>query len=233
MYNQDQKPKWNNNYNSNNGNASGSASGNASGSKWQGNKFNKQPPIDIDDVKLYKPYVGTGNKEAPSEILVQMKRLTKELECFGFTLRTGGMEGPDEAFESVATNIELHLPWKDFNNKASKFTFNTPEANGVAKMHHPAYDGLKPFIQAFLAKNARLVMGKDMKSRAMFVICWSEDGAETTSEKTSRTGNVGHIIAIACSSKIPVFNLGKRDAEERLKKYLGIENHGQTSIQEI
>lgn len=182
--------------------------------------YNRQQEDDDGEARLYKPYVGTGNKEAPQEVLDKMSQIARELEEFGYTLRSGGLEGPEEVFEKATKVHEIHLPWKGFNNKESKYTFTPKQAHGIAKMFHPSFDTLKPVIQTFLAKNARLVLGKDLKSPALFMICWSEDGAETGKEKTSRTGNVGHAIAIAAAMKIPVFNLGKSDAEARLRAYL-------------
>lgn len=197
--------------------------GNGGGGNYGGSNSNYQNNEPI-EISLYKAYVGTGNKEAPPNVLETMKRLASELSGFGYTLRTGALDGPDQAFEDGDPKCELYLPWRGFNNRESKLTFNTPESLGTAKMFHTGFDGLKPAIQAFLAKNARMVLGKDMKSPAMFVICWSEDGAETQREKTQRTGNVGHVIAIANALKIPVFNLGKPDAEARLKTYLELTN---------
>ncbi len=182
----------------------------------------KEEEVDMENYKLYKTYVGTGNRETPQNIQDIMKRLAHELDGFGYTLRTGGLDGAEQAFEAGTTNLELHLPWKGFNDKDSKFTFTPKAALAIAKKFHTAFDTLKPAIQVLLAKNARLVMGKDLKSPAMFMVCWSEDGAETLLEKTSKTGNVGHAIAIAAYMKIPVFNLGKSDAEYRLKNYLGL-----------
>lgn len=182
-------------------------------------RFQKKEP---EEIALYKPYVGTGNKEAPSEVLSKFKLIASELSAQDYTVRTSSMGGPDEIFENVVGKKEIHLPWKDFNNKESKLTYNSPLALHIAKLFQPNFDTLKPFIQAFLAKNARLILGKDLKSRAMFVMTWSEDGAETIIEKTSKTGNIGHLIAIANAMKVPVFNFGKPDAEKRLRTYLNL-----------
>ena len=187
---------------------------------WQKKPWGGNKPKD-EFIGLYQAYVGTGNKDTPDNIISTFKRIAEELENLGYIARTGGMDGPDNVFEAVK-NVELHLPWKGFNNKDSKFTFNSDNAKHIAKMFHTSFDTLKPAIQAMLAKNARLVLGKDLKSPAMFVICWSADGAETKLEKTASTGNVGHVIAIANAMRIPVFNFGKRDAESRLKNFLGI-----------
>jgi hypothetical protein len=209
-------------------------SGSNGKSNWNGNKGgypkkNQEP----EEIKLYKPYVGIGNKEAPQDILDQMRRLATELNGFGYLLRTGGLDGPDAAFEAGASgNVEVHLPWKGFADKESKFTFTGPLATGVAKMFHPSFDTLKPVVQTFLAKNARMVLGKDVKSPALFMICWSDDGVESVKNKTSKTGNIGHAIAIASSLHIPIFNLANHDAEIRLKRYLGLPN-GESPLTEI
>ena len=190
--------------------------------------FFKKKEEDTGPTRLYKTYAGTGNPDAPQEVLDQMTRLAKELEVHGFIVRTGGLKGPEEVFEKAVSqnNLELHLPWRGFDNKNSKFTFTAKPIHEIAKMFHPTYDQLKPVIHAFLAKNVRIVLGKDAKSPAMFVLCWSSDGAETSVEKTARTGNVGHAISVAASLRIPVFNLQKPDAESRLKKYLGLLSNG-------
>lgn len=171
-------------------------------------------------VELYKPYVGTGSKEVPPAIAEVFKRLAGELEKAGYTLRSGGNQGVEDIFEKATTKNEIHLPWKGFNDKESKFSFTTNQAKELASKYHPGWDGLKPFIQTFLAKNVRMIMGKDLKSPALFMITWTEDGAETIVEKTARTGDVGHAIAVAHELRIPVFNFGKPDAETRLKNYL-------------
>lgn len=212
---------------------------------WQqngggGGGFNKgnfvKKEVDLTNLKLYKPYVITGNAAAPKEIMEQMKRIATELEEFGYTIRTGGMEGPDDYLENCVKDNELYIPWKKFNKKPEEITklyFNSPESLAIAKMFHPTFDGLHFSVQAFLAKNARMVLGDKLKSPAMFIICWSEDAIESGLLRTARTGNMGHVLAIAQAMKIPVFNLAKPDAEQRLKKYLDIPYVEKQAIEEI
>lgn len=187
---------------------------------------------DMSEGTLYKPYVGTGNRETPHDVIERMRAVAIELERFNFILRTGGLDGVDEAMETAVKNPEIFLPWRNFNNKESKLTFNTKQSMDIAKIFHPGFDTLKDSIKAFLAKNARMVLGNNLKSQAMFVICWSEDGAETGRERSPKTGNVGHVIAIANAMRIPVFNFGKPDAEQRLRNYLEL-NHEPTQQQQI
>lgn len=235
-------------YQSNNNNGGGNNNGyqknyqNNNGGGYQknynnngGSNYNKNSNFrggggrqqDMSEGTLYKPYVGTGNREAPHDVLERMRAFAVELERFNFILRTGGLEGPDEAMETAVKNPEIFLPWRNFNNKESKLTFNTKQSLDIAKIFHPGFDTLKDSIKAFLAKNARMVLGNNLRSQAMFVICWSEDGAETGRERNPKTGNVGHVIAIANAMKIPVFNFGKHDAEQRLRNYLEL-NHEPT-----
>lgn len=224
-----QKNNYQNNGGNNGGYQKGNYQNNNGGGYQKGNfqrgNFQKRSNEPEGPAELYMPYVITGNREAPPDVLETMKRIVTLLEKNGYTMRSGGMDGPEDAVEKVATKKEIHLPWKDFNNKDSKFTFTPNHAKEIAAKFQPGYDGLKPVIQTFLAKNVRMLMGKDLKGPALFMITWSEDGAETISEKTAKTGNAGHAVAIASTLRIPVFNLGKRDAESRLNSYLNF-NHG-------
>lgn len=200
---------WNNNRNQNGG-----------GGKppWNSRQPFKRP--EETDMTLYKPYAATGNKDCPPEILRKFEELAKMLETQGYTARIGGLEGIEETVEKTQVKQELILPFKEFNQKQSKFTWASERAFAIAKMFHPTFDSIKKGAQYFLAKNARLILGDKMNSPALFLICWTEDGAESAREKTSRTGFSGHPIAIASAIGIPIFNLGKPDAEQRLKLYL-------------
>lgn len=178
------------------------------------------------EFRLYKPYVGTGNQSPPDSVKERIKVIAAELEKYGYILRTGGMDGTEDTFEKAAHYKELHLPWRGFASKESKMTFNSGSSLGIAKLYHSNFDNMKQTVQAFLSKNVRLLYGNSLKSPALFLLCWTEDGAETMREKTNRTGPAGHAIAIALSMRIPVFNLGKEDAEDRLRQYLDFENQG-------
>lgn len=177
----------------------------------------QEPPKDF---VLYKPYVVAGNKDAPASIIEDIKEFVKKIEGLGYITRTSVMSEVETETESIAKNMELYLPWNGFNEKESKFYFNDDLSKQAAKKYSPVYDSLKPVIQTFLAKNARMVLGQKLNSNALFLLCWSEDGVEHKKDVTARTGNIGHIILIANSIGIPVFNLGKEGTKERLQNYL-------------
>ena len=198
-------------------------SGNNSGGGYQGGQgggFKNRPPAEQEDPYLYLPYAATGNKDMPESFKPMIQRIGRNLQEAGLILRTGGMEGLEDVIEKSATKLEVHLPFKDFDGKQSKFTYTSDFVKGIAKMFHTSFDTLKPVVQTFLAKNVRLVLGKDGKSPALFLVVWTEDGAETTAEKTFKTGNSGNAIEIANAIKIPVFNLARPDAEQRIYEFV-------------
>lgn len=179
-----------------------------------GGGFQKRP--EDTDMTLYKPYACTANDDAPQEIKDKFVEIVKMLENNGYTLRTGGMEGVEEIVENSVTKKEVHLPWRDFGGKQSRFTFNTDRAYAIAKKYHPTFDGLSKGVKCFLAKNARLILGNNMTSPALFLLTWTEDGATSSRDRTARTGFAGHPIAIAAGIGIPVINLARSDAEQKL-----------------
>lgn len=179
-----------------------------------GGGFQKRP--EDTDMTLYKPYACTGNEDAPPEIKAKFIEIAKMLENSGYTLRTGGMDGVEEMVENSVTKKEVHLPFRDFNGKQSRFTFNSDRAYAIAKKYHPTFDGLSKGVKCFLAKNARLILGNNMTSPALFLLTWTEDGATSSRDRTARTGFAGHAIAIAAGIGIPVINLARSDAEQKL-----------------
>lgn len=226
---------WNNNRGNNGGgwNKGGGGFNKGGFNKGGFNRGNwKKQEEDEGDPALYKPYVISGNPNPPAEVVESITKIAKELEAKGYTVRLGGFDGIEDTVEKATTKHEVHLPWRGFNEKESKFTFTPQRAKDIAKLFHPSFDGLKPVIQTFLAKNVRMVMGKDLKGPSLFAIIWSEDGAEKDSEKSFKTGNVGHLLSIANDLRIQVFNFGKPDAEARLRAFLDLNYNGQKEPQQ-
>jgi len=191
------------------------------GNNW-GNKskFQKRPPQEEGPAELYLPYVVVFNQDMPEASKSLLEGVVRRLDEAGYTLRMGGNTGPEEDFEKLSKRVELHLPWRGFNQKESKSTFNTKNAFEIAKTFSPVYDKFSDPIKAMLARNVRLVLGKELKSPTLLLVTWSADGAESAAERTARTGNVGHVIAMASALRVPVFNLAKANTLERIQQYL-------------
>ncbi len=193
-----------------------------------GGGFQKKAPVDRDaplpEPVFYKPYAVVGNKEFPTDLIPKLTSIVKKLDSLGYTARTGSMKGLDVCVEEITTNVELQLPWKNFNNKESKNTYSSPEILAIAKSLQPGFDELALPIKGFLAKNVRVLLGGKGISRAIFLLCHSEDGADSARQVTSRTASVGHAIKVADKFNIPVFNLKNDNVEEQLMSYLNAQN---------
>lgn len=207
--------------------AGGPATGGWSGQKkpWTGEKKpwdgeRKSFKRDESDITLYLPYAVAGNKDMPQEIVDRLVEVTKQLDAQGYTVRIGGTDPFEDAIEKVVKNIEVHLPFRGFNNKESKFSYVSDRAKAVASMFHPTFESMSKGVQTFLAKNARLILGDRMNQPALFLLVWTEDGADNIKKRTAKTGFAGHPIAIASSLPIPIFNLASPDAERRLMQHL-------------
>lgn len=196
---------------------------NNGGGGWQ-----KKAPVDrnapLPEPVFYKPYAVVGNREFPTDLMPKLTSIVKKLDSLGYTARTGSMKGLDICVEELTSNVELQLPWKNFNDKESKNTFSSPEILALAKSFQPGFDELSLPIKGFLAKNVRVLLGSKGISRAIFLLCHSEDGVDSARHVSSRTASVGHAIKIADKFNIPVFNLKNPNVEEQLMSYLNAQN---------
>lgn len=191
---------------------------NNNGTKPPFKKFVPKKKKDPGPPEMYLPFIVAFNREVPESFKESLKPLIKDLSDAGYTVRITSVKGLEEAFNIGFARKELVLAWKGFEEQEADNYFNTPNSFEIAKKFHPTYNSMKPAVQAFLARNVRLVLGKELKSVPLFMLTWSLDGAETFIEKTGRTGFVGHPMSMCHALHIPVFNLAKPDAETKLRK---------------
>src|SRR5262249_15550696 len=88
-----------------------------------------------------------------------MTRLAQRLAADGWTCRSGGARGADQAFmRGAGEQVELYLPWPRFNDlehiKRVKLTSPTLEAYDIARMLHPAWKHLDWNARAAWAERA-------------------------------------------------------------------------------
>lgn len=165
-------------------------------------------------------YAGIGSRKTPPAVLHRMTKVARRLEEMGYTLRSGGAVGADTAFELGAMNKEIYLPWAGFNGNPSVLSYVSIEARAVASCVHPAMDRLSDPVKLLMGRNAYQVLGHDLQTPSDFVLCWTPDGAESEAARSHKTGGTGLAIALASRWKIPVFNMARADALDRLKTYL-------------
>lgn len=164
-------------------------------------------------VTIEKAYAGIGSRETPPEVLIQMKQLAQALEARGFVLRSGGAPGADTAFARVVLNRQIFLPWNGF--QGLKITHPIPdEAYVIAAQYHPIWDKLSDAVKSLMARNVMQVLGPDLKSFSMFVICWTPDGCEDGAKTGSKTGGTGQALRVATSYGVPIINLKNNSVQD-------------------
>lgn len=167
-------------------------------------------------------YTGIGSRETPQEVMEEMSLLASCFALRGWTLRSGGADGADLAFEYGCGDgaKEIFLPWKGFNNNASDLYEIPDAAYEIAAKYHPAWLKLKTPTRRLMARNVQQVLGKNLDSPSSFVVCYTKDGCESHKDRTQSTGGTGQAISIASKHKIPVINLNHEDAIDRLHNLL-------------
>lgn len=155
-------------------------------------------------------YTGVGSRETPQNILDRFTRLARFLE--DYTLRSGGADGADTAFEIGAAAKEIFVPWKGFNGNDSKLFNQKLEAFEIASRHHPAWDKLKDSVKKLMSRNVHQVLGVDLKTPSEFVVCWTPNGEEK--------GGTALAIRVAKENGIPVFNFGREGEDLKLWKLI-------------
>lgn len=172
-------------------------------------------------------YTGVGSRKTPTDILILMSKIARDLANRGWLLRSGAADGADNAFESghiqasfnnrIPLKTEIYLPWRNFNGHTST---RTPEDLGeecyhnaeiMAKLVHPAWNTLSQGARKLHARNVWQVLGKDLGQPSNLLICWTENGEVK--------GGTATAIKLANSFNIPVVNLAV-DSTERLKELI-------------
>lgn len=163
-----------------------------------------------------RTYAGVGSRSTPFGGCAECTRAARRLAAAGWTLRTGGAPGADQAFEagtSRTDTVEVYLPWRSFEADrpfahAARLTRPSAAAYEVAERHHPAWGRLSPGVHALLARNAHVVLGEHLDDPVDLVVCWWQRGS----------GGTAHAIAVATEAGVEVVNLawGTRRLEEAL-----------------
>ena len=147
-------------------------------------------------------YTGIGSRSTPAEILNAMTNIATALEASGLVLRSGGAEGADAAFEagvSDPTMKEIYLPWPNFNRNPSMFTAPSAAAFELASKTHPAWDRCTPGARKLHARNMHQVLGQDLKTPSLFLVCWTPGG--------ELKGGTAQAIRLALAHNIHIFNI--------------------------
>ena len=187
----------------------------------QGGGFQRKP----DEVSPpYLPVVMFVEKDMPSDVKQKFYQLASKLIGKGYTVRLNSDD--PEFVKQVQTlsskNVELYLPWRNFNQLESKHTYNTLTAMDVAQRNFQGWEKIPDAVKAILAAQVRMVFGDRNNSIALMIITYSGDGASRIAELTKDTGRVSFIIKMACTYGFSVVNMGKQSSESLLQKYFDL-----------
>lgn len=162
-----------------------------------------------------RAYAGVGARATPPEVLQLMVGAARSLEDQGLMLRSGGADGADTAFEQGCwhwPNKQIFLPWNGFNKRylSQPGTYRLEEpylsqARKISADHHPNWDALSVGGESCMIRNVAQVLGPDLKSPSLFVMCWTPGG--------KGGGGTGQAIRIANTYGVPVFDMGKMDLD--------------------
>ena len=158
-----------------------------------------------------KYYTGIGSRSTPINIIKLMEQLGGYYARQGFTLRSGGAQGADSAFERGALEAggpcNIYLPWAGFNNHRSSLNYISDEALHIAARNHPNWEACSGGARRLHARNVYQILGYNLNVPTAFVVCWTPNGAGG--------GGTGQALRIAQvqATPIPIFDLGKPEVE--------------------
>lgn len=141
-------------------------------------------------------YTGVGARATPNVVLSLMYRIAIKMASLGYTLRSGGADGADSAFEKGASKKEIFYA-KDC----------TPAAMEMASQFHPAWHKCSEFARKLHGRNSFQVLGRNLNYPSEYCMCWTPDGCTSHATRQFSTGGTGTAISIASAHNIPVINL--------------------------
>lgn len=155
------------------------------------------------------------------EVKDELVSVAKRLLSLNYSIRINGDDKEIvNELTNLSKNVEVYIPWKNFNEIESKHYFNLPENKHLAQVNFSAWEKVPDSVKAFLARNIRMLFGDKNDSTVLTLITWSEDGATYPNEVSKTTGKASFIIKAALKYKLPVFNLGSDKSRGNLEKSL-------------
>lgn len=155
-----------------------------------------------------KIYTGIGSRETPSYVLDRIRHVAGELGRRGWTLRSGGAAGADDAFEAGhgTASTEIYLPHQNFNGRMSSFGKPTAAAHVMAQSQIPYWANIRPFVKDLLARNMHQVLGPTLNVPSAMVLCWTPGG--------KMQGGTRYALALAQDHGVPIFNFAHYDSND-------------------
>ena len=157
-----------------------------------------------------------------------IRQISRVLAKAGCTLRSGGADGADTAFEAGwrdvgSSAMEIFVPWSGFNGTTSDAPYIVldkksdlfEEAHNEAQTVHPAWYRLSRGAQYLHTRNIFQVRGPELKVPSDVIIAMADPvGRFGVKGGTSTAWTLGKRL------QVPTFNLRKREDALELVKFV-------------
>lgn len=187
-----------------------------------------------------KAYTGVGSRETPNDILELMESVGFALASQGWTLRSGGAVGADQAFEKGMfryagldgnygwTPAQIYLPWDGYeghyrqthgglNILPSGIRLGDERiAEGMAMAIHPAWEACKQGARKMHTRNVFQVLGTTLDLPSKMLIAWTR-----LDRNGKPKGGTATAINLAIDNGVETFNLNKSEDFDRISKWIG------------
>ncbi|MFW6035966.1 MAG: hypothetical protein ACOCRZ_06900 [Halothermotrichaceae bacterium] len=176
-------------------------------------------------------YTGIGSRDIPTEIADVLEELGYCLARKGYILRSGASPGADTAFElgvvRAEGKFEIYLPWAEFAKRSGQQGYidteslpNYSKAVNIARKYHPDFESLTEKSKKLIIRDGYQVLGRDLKTRSKFIVCWTEDACTNDRQRTEKTGGTGQAISIGSDLTIPIFNIRIQSHREKIVHWI-------------
>ena len=170
-------------------------------------------------------YAGIGSRQTPPEILDKMTEAAKYLEGLGYTLRSGGAEGADTAFEKGVKSKKEIFKGLDPTGPREKAVAHEihPDLTGAmnaskrkAEAAGKNGDRSAAAVENLMARNTNQIFGKNLDTPVDFVLAYDPSGWTGVGPRPQKGGTL-QAIDMAARKGIPVINMADANWREQLK----------------
>lgn len=173
-------------------------------------------------VQIMPYFTSIGSRRITPEARLTIRAIARAFCELGFVMRSGGAEGADDESEKGCDEVnghkEIYVPWKGFNGRYNGIMLPDElfaQAQQMASQVHPAWGACSDVARKMHTRNVPQVLGKDLRTPSQFVVCWTPDGAETTT--TRDTGGTGQAIRLAYLHHVRVYNIARPESLEAIR----------------
>ena len=187
--------------------------GGGGGSRYQGG--NNRKPEHKPERKQEQCITIVLDSETPQYIiddLVQTEILT-DLEATGVHLRIGMPEKDGLDTKAIREKYRNHMfmvPWKGFNDVDDAYCYTTEDAKGIYKAN--SMSELSDAVLTIASLKVNLLLGESCENPSLFLLTWTNDGAENARSLSKDTGYLSVLIKLAGTQNIKVLNLNNAES---------------------